>query len=254
MINRKKIFSLLLLATLALQIPLSKAQDQELLPPEEAFNLTAWIDGDELVAEYKIAAGYYMYRKRFDFTVETSDAPVRFDQAQIPAGKLNQDEFFGETETYREQVTIRLPILFDATPASRLEVKATSQGCADIGVCYPPLKQLLTVNLASSAHITPTAWSKQAASADTAGADVAALQSLLLEVTSPDSQQQSSKPSSSSTGNGDNALAVLQSSKPSKNTAGALPSCDSRACSGSQPASRPCSHLPAVPSTKHSGA
>jgi thiol:disulfide interchange protein DsbD len=208
MINRKKIFSLLLLATLALQIPLSKAQDQELLPPEEAFNLTAWIDGDELVAEYKIAAGYYMYRKRFDFTVETSDAPVRFDQAQIPAGKLNQDEFFGETETYREQVTIRLPILFDATPASRLEVKATSQGCADIGVCYPPLKQLLTVNLASSAHITPTAWSKQAASAVTAGADVAALQSLLLEVTSPDSQPQSSKLSGNTTG--DSALAVLQ--------------------------------------------
>jgi thiol:disulfide interchange protein DsbD len=210
MINRKKIFSLLLLATLALQIPLSKAQDQELLPPEEAFNLTAWIDGDELVAEYKIAAGYYMYRKRFDFTVEASDAPVRFDQAQIPAGKLKHDEFFGETETYRKQVTIRLPILFDATPASRLEVKATSQGCADIGVCYPPQRQLLTVNLASSAHITPTAWSKQAASADTAGADVAALQSLLLEVTSPDSQQQSSKPSSSTTGDGDNVLAVLQ--------------------------------------------
>jgi thiol:disulfide interchange protein DsbD len=115
MINRKKILCLLLLATLALQIPLSKAQDQELLPPAEAFNLTAWIDGDELVAEYKIATGYYMYRKRFDFTVESSDAPVRFDQAQIPAGKLKHDEFFGETETYREQVTIRLPILFDAT-------------------------------------------------------------------------------------------------------------------------------------------
>ena len=217
MIKRKKIFSLLLLATLALQIPLSKAQDQELLPPEDAFNLTAWIDGDELVAEYKIAAGYYMYRKGFDFTIETSDAPVHFDQAQIPAGKLKHDEFFGETETYREQVTIRLPILFDTTRASRLEVRATSQGCADIGVCYPPLKQLLTVNLASNAHITPTAWSKQTASADTAGADVAALQALLQEVTSADSQQQSSKSSSSttatsnSTADGDNALAVLQS-------------------------------------------
>jgi len=210
MIKRKKIFALLLLATLALQSPLSRAQDQELLPPEEAFSLSAWIDGDELVAEYKIAAGYYMYRKRFDFTVETSDAPARFGQAQIPAGKLKYDEFFGETETYREQVTIRLPILFDATLPSRLEVKATSQGCADIGVCYPPLKQLLTVNLASNAHITPTAWSNPTASADTAGADVAALQSLLLEVTSSDSQQQSSKISSRTTGDGDNPLAVLQ--------------------------------------------
>jgi thiol:disulfide interchange protein DsbD len=210
MINSKKIFSLLLLAMLALQTPLSQAQDQELLPPEEAFSLSAWMDGDSLVAEYRIAPGYYMYRQRFDFTVENSDAPAGFDVAQIPAGKLKHDEFFGEIETYREQVTIRLPILFDAAPASRLEVKATSQGCADIGVCYPPLKQLLSVNLASNARITPTAWSMQTASTDSAGDDIAALQSLLMEVSSLDSQQQSSKSSSSTTGDGDNALAVLQ--------------------------------------------
>ncbi|MDC1288289.1 protein-disulfide reductase DsbD family protein, partial [Gammaproteobacteria bacterium] len=211
MIKREKIFSLLLLAMLALQIQPSWAQDQELLPPEEAFSLSAWIDGDMLVAEYRIAPGYYMYRERFDFKVETSDAPARFDVAQIPAGKLKHDEFFGEIETYRDRVTIQLPILFDAAPASRLEVKATSQGCADIGVCYPPLKQLLTVNLASNTHITPTAWSMRTASTDSAGDDIAALQSLLSEVTDNlDNQQQSSKTSSSTAADSDNALAVLQ--------------------------------------------
>ena len=186
------------------------------MPPEEAFSLNAWVDGDKLVAEYRIAPGYYMYRERFEFAVDSSDAPARFDVAQIPAGKIKQDEFFGDVETYRERVTIQLPILFDGTPASRLEVKATSQGCADIGVCYPPLKQLLTVNLASKARITPTAWSNRTASADSASDDVAsddiaALQSLLLEVTDNlDNQQQSSKTSSSTTGDSDNALAVLQ--------------------------------------------
>ncbi|HUV20273.1 MAG TPA: protein-disulfide reductase DsbD [Gammaproteobacteria bacterium] len=211
MIKSIRIFSLLL-TLLALQGPLVQAQDQELLPPEEAFSLNAWIDGDKLVAEYRIAPGYYMYRERFDFKVESSDAPARFDVAQIPAGKLKHDEFFGEIETYRDRVTIQLPILFDANPANRLEVRATSQGCADIGVCYPPLKQLLTVNLASNARITPTAWNNRSASTAAAGDDIATLQSLLGEVTSNlDNQQQSSEIPSSTTGDSGNALAALQS-------------------------------------------
>ena len=211
MIKSIRIFSLLLVL-LALQGPLAQAQDQELLPPEEAFSLSAWVDGDKLVAEYRIAPGYYMYRERFDFLIESSDAPARFDVAQIPDGKLKHDEFFGEIETYRDRVTIELPILFDANPASRLEVRATSQGCADIGVCYPPLKQLLTVDLASNAQITPTAWSNRSASTAGAGDDIATLQSLLGEVTSNlDNQQRSSKISSSTTGDSGNALAALQS-------------------------------------------
>ena len=211
MIKSIRIFSLLL-TLLALQGPLVQAQDQELLPPEEAFSLNAWIDGDKLVAEYRIAPGYYMYRERFDFKVESSDAPARFDVAQIPAGKLKHDEFFGEMETYRDRVTIQLPILFDANPANRLEVRATSQGCADIGVCYPPLKQLLTVNLASNARITPTAWNNRSASTAAAGDDIATLQSLLGEVTSNlDNQQQSSEIPGSTTGDSGNALAALQS-------------------------------------------
>ena len=42
---------------LLLQITPVQAQDAELLPPEEAFSLSAWVDGDQLVAEYRIAPG-----------------------------------------------------------------------------------------------------------------------------------------------------------------------------------------------------
>jgi thiol:disulfide interchange protein DsbD len=181
------------LLLLLLQGPLVQAQDDELLAPEAAFNLNAWVEGEQLVAEYTIAPGYYMYRQRFDFQIESSDAPARFGVAQIPAGKLKNDEFFGEIETYRDRVTIRLPILSDTTPAQRLQVRATSQGCADIGVCYPPLKQALAVEMASNARIAPTAWVASSVGAEPADDDVAALQSLLAEVTSNfDSKQQQS--------------------------------------------------------------
>ena len=152
----KTIGSLLLLLLAA--SPLLQAQEDDLLPPEEAFALTARVEGDTLIAEYKIAPGYYMYRERFDFQIESSDAPARFDVAVIPPGKVKNDEFFGRMETYRDSVSIKLPLLFENTPASRLQVKAVSQGCADIGVCYPPLKQALAVDVVSSARIMPTAW------------------------------------------------------------------------------------------------
>jgi thiol:disulfide interchange protein DsbD len=193
------------LLLLLLQAAPVQAQDEELLPPEAAFSLTAWVDGDELVAEYRIAPGYYMYRKSFDFQVDSSDAPAGFDAAQIPAGKIKSDEFFGDVEVYRDQVTIRLPFRFDGVAPNRLEVKATSQGCADIGVCYPPLKQLLTVDMASAARIQPTAWNAASAT-QPAGDDIAALQSLLAEVTTKlDQQQQPSQPAK-----GVDALASLQ--------------------------------------------
>ena len=201
---------------LLLQISLApaQAQDEELLPPEQAFSLSAWLDGDRLVAEYRIAPGYYMYRERFDFEIMSSDAPARFDDAQIPAGKIKNDEFFGNVEIYRNRVTIQLPIHFETRPG-QLEVKATSQGCADIGVCYPPLKQLLTVDMAAQGKITPTEWNTRATSSDAESDDIAALQALLSEVTSNlDNQQQANNPSGSTSGeasadNG-NALAMLQ--------------------------------------------
>ncbi len=206
MITFKKILGLGLLLAF-LQVPLVQAQDDELLAPEEAFSLKAWIDGDKLIAEYNIAPGYYMYRQRFDFEIETSDASVRFDVAQIPAGKLKNDEFFGEIETYRDQVIIQLPILFDSVRATEMKVKATSQGCADIGVCYPPLKQTLNVKLASNTAITPTAWAANASASEPANDDIAALQSLLAEVNNNLDNQQAQSNSSASSGS--DALGAL---------------------------------------------
>jgi thiol:disulfide interchange protein DsbD len=197
---------------LLLQISLApaQAQDEELLPPEEAFSLSAWLDGDRLIAEYRIAPGYYMYRERFDFEIMSSDAAARFDDAQIPAGKIKNDEFFGDVEIYRNRVTIQLPIHFETRPG-QLEVKATSQGCADIGVCYPPLQQLLTVDMAAQGKITPTEWNTRATSSDAESDDIAALQALLSEVTSNlDNQQQANSTSGEASADNGNALAMLQ--------------------------------------------
>ena len=139
---RNLIFGLLGL----MYIPIGMSQDvgEELLEPEVAFAASvAVLDDQTLAVRFNIAEGYYLYRQRFNFTSEqaTLGTPV------IPPGKKKVDEFFGEVETYRENVTINLPFTSTYAPGDTFDIEVTSQGCADIGVCYPPLKQTLAVNL-----------------------------------------------------------------------------------------------------------
>jgi len=194
---------LLLPATTAL-----RAQGEELLPPEQAFRLEAHMQGSNLVVDYDIAPGYYMYRKRFDFQIESAGA--RFDQALYPSGKIKHDEFFGDMEVYRGKLQVVLPILSDQTAVQDLEVKATSQGCADIGVCYPPLHQLLSLNTVSAASITPTPYlAKTSTTANDEAQQVNALQSILSDITDG-TQQQGSNQQELKSGNS-SSLDILQS-------------------------------------------
>jgi len=143
---------LLLLLSLCLP-PVVAAQ--ELLEVDQAFRLSARaFDANTLEVRYEIAKGYYMYRDKFAFALEPGT--VKAGAPQLPPGKVKQDEFFGDVETYRKEVLIRLPFTAPAG-LDTVTLKATSQGCADIGVCYPPNPQTLQVSLAamSSAPAAP---------------------------------------------------------------------------------------------------
>jgi len=126
---------------------------QEFLPPDEAFKTQAALDNGEVVLEWDIAPGYYLYRKEFAVTADGETLPAEF-----PAGTMIHDEFFGETEVlYRVAHTRVRP------PAGAETLQVRYQGCAVDGICYPPASW--TVHLASLDSPTPTA----AASAAGAG-------------------------------------------------------------------------------------
>jgi len=185
------------------------AQSDELLPPEQAFSLVARMEGKNLVAEYDIAPGYYMYRKRFDFEIESAGA--RFDTAIMPKGKIKNDEFFGDMEVYRGKLKIILPILFDKAGMLDLNIKTTGQGCADIGVCYPPLQQQLSLNTGSNARILPTAYRTTTSNNNNNddAQSVNALQGLLSDITGDSYLQNSNQLDSRSSSS--NSLEILQS-------------------------------------------
>ncbi len=131
----------------------------DFLPPEQAFRSYAEFTGsNELTVRWEIAEGYYLYRDQF--SVAVADGPVQLGTPALPPGTPHEDEYFGRTEVYFDDV--EMVIGFSRGSASSAPVTFTLgfQGCADGGICYPPLERELTVMLA-------------AASADTGGAGLA---------------------------------------------------------------------------------
>lgn len=119
-------------------LPLSVARAADLLPPEEAFAAQVARDASELLLQFHIADGYYLYRHRFEFQVFPADKNAAPDvlRVDLPAGKRKNDEFFGEVEIYRQSLNLRA-----ALPPNAAKIEARWQGCADAGVCYPPQMQ-----------------------------------------------------------------------------------------------------------------
>ncbi len=138
---------LLLLLALLLSLT-AAAQDpgDELLPPEQAYQLSVQVrDANTLVASWKIADGYYMYRHAFEFRID--EPGVRFGALQVPKGKTKHDEFFGDVEIYRKSVSIVLPLIREPGSPRQITLHTRAQGCADIGVCYPPMDRAVKLTL-----------------------------------------------------------------------------------------------------------
>lgn len=119
------------------------AASGKLLPAARAFRLQAptWA-GKQLQLQWDIAPGYYLYRDRIKVhPAKTTGAAA--GQLELPPAKAIEEAGIGEVHIYRNTLRARyVPKAGAATP-NKLEV--TVQGCADRGVCYPPMTQVVTL-------------------------------------------------------------------------------------------------------------
>ncbi|MES1929473.1 cytochrome C biogenesis protein transmembrane region [Salinisphaera dokdonensis CL-ES53] len=138
----------------AISAPARAADD--FLPVEQAFAPSAarTVEGD-IAVTWQVADTYYLYRHAFDFALVDA-GPARIGEPQIPDGEKHEDEFFGPVETYRDSVTVRLPVEDGPELADEARIEVTYQGCADAGLCYPP--QTIALDIADApAGATATA-------------------------------------------------------------------------------------------------
>jgi thiol:disulfide interchange protein DsbD len=129
--------------------------DEEFLNPDEAFQLVTEVEGGgAITAHWQIADGYYLYRKRMGFNVaEGSD--VVLGKPVLPDGKMKNDEYFGDMEVYYNDVLARLPVEQRADGKTTFDLDIVYQGCADAGLCYPPITKSFNLTLPASHETGP---------------------------------------------------------------------------------------------------
>jgi thiol:disulfide interchange protein DsbD len=120
--------------------------DRDFLPPDDAFRLGAFADGPERVRlVWQIANGYYLYRSRL--AVRTTSARVALGRLELPTGVQKSDEYFGRQEIYERELVAQVSLARAADAAPDVFLAVTYQGCAEAGLCYPPIHKTIHLNL-----------------------------------------------------------------------------------------------------------
>lgn len=145
----------LLAALCAATSSFASLTEDDLLPIDEAFALTADTDAGSLRLHWRIAEGYYLYRHRVALKPLTDG--VAIDEPALPDGQRHTDEFFGDVETYRGELAASAVIVDWPADIARARFEVRYQGCADAGVCYPPHRATIELQRPAGLAITGTA-------------------------------------------------------------------------------------------------
>ncbi|MFM5811289.1 protein-disulfide reductase DsbD [Aeromonas veronii] len=122
------------------------------LQVDEAFQIESEQRGDQLLLTLHIADDYYLYRHSLRFKGNN----LTFSEPTLPEGTEHEDDFFGKTRVYYQQVSIAVPLKEVGENAT---LRVRYQGCTD-GLCYPPTDKLIDV--------APLVTATTASTADTA--------------------------------------------------------------------------------------
>jgi thiol:disulfide interchange protein DsbD len=132
------------------------SNQSDFLPPDVAFRVSARIEGNVVRVRWVIADGYYLYRRKIEIKAESPDLVI--SAPALPKGVLKSDPYLGTQEIYQRQVEATVPYTrFDAG-AHPLQIKVIYQGCAEAGLCYPPISKVLfpgpaALGMAPASHL-----------------------------------------------------------------------------------------------------
>ena len=133
----------------ALSANLGLGADDEFLDPDVAFQAEIIEAGPTLLlARWTIADEYYLYRDKLTIRLIDSDG-VSLGPVEIPPGETKHDEFFGEVQVFHHEIEARIPLQRSSGKATDITLELGYQGCAEAGICYPPIKKQFAVTLAA---------------------------------------------------------------------------------------------------------
>ncbi|OEY71137.1 protein-disulfide reductase DsbD [Rheinheimera salexigens] len=109
------------------------------LPVEQAFEFDFNQQDEQLIVSWTIADGYYLYKDK----IKLGGIAVSFSHPTYPASMQIEDEYFGITDVYFHQLILRIPL---ADISEDAVFKIQYQGCAEAGLCYPPVTKELPIS------------------------------------------------------------------------------------------------------------
>ncbi|MBF0803486.1 MULTISPECIES: protein-disulfide reductase DsbD [unclassified Neisseria] len=112
----------------------------KLLPPEKAFVPMVNAGAQGISVQFAVADGYYIYQSKI--AAETTPAGL-LGMPKFSTGEVKEDEFFGRQTVYYRAAQVDWPY---AAAAKNYRLVLKYQGCADVGVCYPPVETAFEIN------------------------------------------------------------------------------------------------------------
>ncbi|WP_411166677.1 Thiol:disulfide interchange protein DsbD precursor [Aeromonas sp. DSM 116730] len=109
------------------------------LKVDEAFVLESEQQGNKLLLTLRLADGYYLYRH----SISVKGENLVFEPPVLPAGTEHEDDFFGKTRVFYQELQIPVTLTQVGDSAS---LQISYQGCTE-GLCYPPTDKRIPVQL-----------------------------------------------------------------------------------------------------------
>lgn len=146
-----RLITLLLVLFISLQAHaslFSNPASSRFVPVDQAFGFDFDQQGAQLNLHWKVKSGYYLYRQQIHLTPANATlAPLT-----LPAGQPHEDEFYGKSEIYRQDLTVPVTLQQAARGAT---LSVTYQGCAAAGFCYPPETRTVPLSPVAASTAAP---------------------------------------------------------------------------------------------------
>ncbi|MFJ2994757.1 protein-disulfide reductase DsbD [Pandoraea sp. NPDC087047] len=131
----------------------------DFLDPDVAFKVSKTEQPGAVLLHFEVAKGYYLYRERFAFAAD--NPAVTLGTPEFPKGEVKHDETFGkDMEVYHEPIDVRIPVTQASGPFT---LNVTMQGCADKGLCYPPMDKPLKISASAAGGASSSSGSSLSA-------------------------------------------------------------------------------------------
>ncbi len=128
--------------------PEKLAGQRDFLPPDQAFVMTESTAADgSLVLRWDIQPGYYLYRDKFKVSPATPG--LTLGEPRIPDGETKQDPEFGAVKIFKHAAELSVPVSARPAAGGVFEAEVRYQGCAEDGICYPPIKKKVAFTAAA---------------------------------------------------------------------------------------------------------